>query len=111
MRLYAKPSRLTKDQLENAIRNAQAQLHAAGVPVSVGAVERRVAQALCAGSLGELGFQPKDLAAIQVRGQPGLPHEFWAFRFLGGGFSPAQHGSDEKISGSHAAGVAAASWA
>lgn len=50
------------------MRRAQEHLHAQGMSVTLGSVDCALAQAFgITGSLSELGCQPRDLAAIQVR--------------------------------------------
>jgi hypothetical protein len=67
----------TKQQLENAVQQVQAQLHAAGHSISVGAVESALAELLSASSLQELRVRPGDLAPIKVRLQ-------WELKFVCG---------------------------
>lgn len=61
--IIPKPS---KEQLEKAFRRTQAQLHAQGFPVTLGAVDRALAQAFGVGKLDELGCIPGELQAVQV---------------------------------------------
>lgn len=59
--------RPSKQQLENAVRRAQEQVHSQGRSVTVGAVDCALAAAFgLRGSLAELGWQPRDLAPVQV---------------------------------------------
>lgn len=56
-----------KQQLENAVRKVQEQLHAQGLSVTLGSLDCALAQAFgLTGSLSDLGYQPRDLAPIQV---------------------------------------------
>jgi hypothetical protein len=57
----------TKQQLENAVQQVQAQLHEAGHSISVGQVEAALAQLLSARSLQELRLRANDLEPIKVR--------------------------------------------
>jgi len=60
--------RPTKQQLENAVRKAQEQLHNQGLSVTLGSLDCALAQAFgLTGSLSDLGYQPRDLGPIQVR--------------------------------------------
>jgi hypothetical protein len=49
------------------VQQVQAQLHAAGHSITVGAVEAALARLLYAGSLQELRVRPRDLEPIKVR--------------------------------------------
>ena len=63
---YVHP-RLSKQQLETAVRRVQEQLHAQGLSVTLGSLDCALAQAFgLTGSLSELGYQPRDLEAMQV---------------------------------------------
>lgn len=50
------------------MRRAQEQLHSQGMSVTVGSLDCALARAFgLTGSLAELGWQPRDLAPVQVR--------------------------------------------
>eukprot|EP00878_Enallax_costatus_P021107 GHUV01022338.1.p1 GENE.GHUV01022338.1~~GHUV01022338.1.p1 ORF type:complete len:304 (+),score=70.57 GHUV01022338.1:234-1145(+) len=57
-----KPS---KEQLEKAVRTTQTQLHEQGSPISLGAVDRALAQALGVQRLDDLGHAPSELQAVK----------------------------------------------
>lgn len=59
--------RPSKQQLENAVRRVQEQLHSQGLSVTLGSLDCALAQAFgLTGSLSDLGYQPRDLGPIQA---------------------------------------------
>ena len=68
---YVMP-RPSKQQLENAVRRVQEQLHSQGLSVTLGSLDCALAQAFgLTGSLSDLGYQPRDLEPIQVTAADG----------------------------------------
>lgn len=58
-----KPS---KEQLETAVHRARTRLHEQGRPVTLGSVDRALAQAFGVPRLDELGHAPHELQAVKV---------------------------------------------